>query len=427
LCQSSFGDWHSLKKGIVTGSSAEIVLRSFASPQFISKFFDSNPTQGDEDMVFQKLCDSWFRYPDSTNFMRKGLENEELVKKRLRLVFPKIGNIYSLGLVELDPLIGVSVDGVCFLKGDDDTALPTIIEIKSVFNGDSVRRAEAVSLDENVNTIINVDFGTERWKKLIPSSHRAQLVHQMYVCNIKSLLYVVATPQKIIYVAKVSISEADLEEYGLSMKRISMYLKIFALNGEDLPANIPREYKWMFTQHLEFWRPLYEKVKEKGAYNPPIRQFRSAAQMVYSGLKYPVDTIGQTVAKMRKPHRNAEQAMLLMILNIAVANSHTLFKFFSAREEQGQGRKETQKNISYLKDSDYISYLVKLGEMLIKPALLRGVSSPKQMNRQEEIAFKGAIQELQKEGEVLAFAKSSPSIQESAEFPKILRRLLSDS
>jgi hypothetical protein len=143
--------------------------------------------------------------------------------------------------------------------------------------------------------------GDNKWFELVDKDHRAQLLMQAYVINLRRVLYVRATEHGIASVVVVEFNDSQIEAAEKALSGVEEVVKWLhePSNGKlRYPSFVGKKEKEIVEESWWFWDLLVQRIKEKGAL-PPTRAAKYVVQSLYNKMKPGVDGVTQYAAFFR--------------------------------------------------------------------------------------------------------------------------------
>ena len=181
------------------------------------------------------------------------------------------------GLLELEPGIVVSPDAVMDITWS--SVIPralVLVEFKTKVAAATL--AEAKSAAQTYGPFVACNFNSDECKKLICLEHRVQILHQVAVTGILTVLYVVGSKSCILQIVAVTFEEQEKEDWRHVVRTILKHCAPYILQKDhelqlpDIPTSQPgpkNPYggcpdKETFLLHLLLHRLLAAMIRERG-------------------------------------------------------------------------------------------------------------------------------------------------------------------
>lgn len=344
--QQRSADWFVLRKFRVTGTTAATLMRLDAGLRRNFLKLDSELSEEQIELrdnktkLFSKLMKSWFSFSRSTDVMKRGQVNEGPVLSYLRC-FPWVAAIFVCGLVAKTryPFFACSPDGIAVFKASPDQPDFTLATVE-------IKTAVASSTIENriANSSIDAyrcEFGEHDFIRLVPSEHRAQILHQLFVTNLRYCLYVCAFETGVAYSVLVHASDPCIQAVEVALSHFNDLINwAHPENDNDervLPEFIDNVQKDIVESWLRFYDAVNRKVKASGPFVPGVRLFKHSIQSIYSKTKGGVDGMTQWRSIMRSPTSSMkwEQKLVTQCLKTVLVNAFIGFRLLQVEHLLG--------------------------------------------------------------------------------------------
>ena len=183
--------------------------------------------------------------------------------------------------------MAVSPDAIAVVRppNSDQEVLATV-ELKTAVASSTIESLSRVASSRG--QILQCEVGDDVWWTAVPQDHRAQVLHQMFVCSLNHALYVKATTTGIGYVVLVHANAEQLGIFGASLSCLEETLGWAHQPETEVPSFVTGEDKEIISSHLRFWKMVNSHIKENGP-SKPVLLYRHAAQALYSKTKGGLD------------------------------------------------------------------------------------------------------------------------------------------
>ena len=297
--------WRWMRRFRFTGTITKTVFEnSQHTRHLMMKNPDGNPRVFTMSEWFSKLVfTAWFSKSRSDEAMKRGQVNEAAVMNAIR-GFTFIEDAREIGLLcrKNKPWFGVSPDGILLAVRREGERFERnkhviIVEIKTGVSQAGAHKALTNSNAEYQHCVC----GDNKWFELVDKDHRAQLLMQAYVINLRRVLYVRATEHGIASVVIVEFDDAHIEAGEKALSGVEEVVKWLhePSNGKlQYPSFVGKKEKEIVESNWWFWDLLVWRIKQKGAL-PPTRVAKYVVQSLYNKMKPGVDGVTQYAAFFR--------------------------------------------------------------------------------------------------------------------------------
>ncbi len=252
-------DWFPMKSQKLTGTMA-------------GKIMNVTVTGSVTDLLPKLLEDcigGWHGRFKSSLAMQRGTSNEAPTAHKFSLE-PFVKSFFEVGLLQNKefPHLGVSPDGAVMLTN----GLVACVEIKTRVGESTIEKA--VNLSKDKGRIVHCSYNDPLFKECVPAEHRAQVLHQAFVCGLSCGVHVVSKVEEgsgcIVQVVIATVAREDKESHKQQLLLVSTPLLAWLckrdvidkghLEDEDFPPWVMEQQKKVLSSRCKLFHSHCKKV-----------------------------------------------------------------------------------------------------------------------------------------------------------------------